>query len=150
MLPAMAPTLPQGSGMSSPGHRGCGGPSAARACTHMALHTAVCCRRTSRVGSKSGTPVLKPMSYLTYQQDHIELWPRMTPGTGTEAKTQLCTICHTVSYCPGALGNRQELVRPRAALAPWEAPGLAGQRSWEEPGVYCWHSHMQVTGFQLA
>lgn len=52
------------------------------------------------MGSKSGTPVLKPMSYLTYQQDHIELWPRMTPGTGTEAKTQLCTICHTVAWGP--------------------------------------------------
>ena len=72
------------------------------------------------------------------------------PRAQTEARTPVCTIHHTLSCCPGGLGNRQEVVRPRVAPAPWEAPRLAGQQSREEPGVHCWHGHMQVTGFQLA
>lgn len=50
---------------------------------------------------------------------------------------------------PGGPQEQAEVVQPRAALAPWEAPRPAGQKSWEEPGVCCWHGHMQVTGFQL-
>lgn len=44
-----------------------------------------------RAGSKFWSPVPKPMSYLTYQQDHIALWA--TLETQTEARTQLCTTC---------------------------------------------------------
>lgn len=124
----------------SPHCKSHGGPCAA-VCTHA---NTVC----YLLGSISEPPVAKPMSRFTYRQDTTELWA--APRTRTEPRTQACTTHHTLSCCPGGPGGRQEVVRPRAAPAPWEAPRLAGQQSREEPGVRCWHGHIQVTGFQPA
>lgn len=107
-------------------------------------YSALSWQRSNRAGSKFGTPVPKPTSHLPTSK--ITKSYGQPQGLGQQLGPNSAPPATPGAAALGATGASR---RYRATFAPWEAPGLAGQQSWEEPGVYCWHSRMQATGFQL-